>query len=131
MIVLDTDVLIEILDKKSKKGDKILEKLTESGKKICTTSINMHEILYGLYKQKKRGVAGKVKALDALTFSKEDATISSKLEAELEKKGKPVARLDCMIAAIVIGRNAKLCTLNLKHFTHFERFGLKIFDVKR
>lgn len=31
MIVLDTDVLIEIFDKKSVKGDEALEKLSEKG----------------------------------------------------------------------------------------------------
>ncbi len=31
MILLDTDVLIEILDKKSKKGDEALARLSESG----------------------------------------------------------------------------------------------------
>ena len=50
MIVLDTDVLIEIFDKRSVKGDEALGKLVESGEDIATTVINLHEILYGLEK---------------------------------------------------------------------------------
>ena len=48
MIVVDTDVLIEILDRRSVKGEKALEKLVESGESACITVINLHEVLYGL-----------------------------------------------------------------------------------
>jgi tRNA(fMet)-specific endonuclease VapC len=47
MIVIDTDVLIEILDKKSEKGGDALNRILQSGEEIATTTINMHEILYG------------------------------------------------------------------------------------
>jgi len=45
----------------------------------------------------------------------------------MEKGGRKVARLDCMIAAIAINRDAYLYTLNTKHFTGFEEFRLKLF----
>ena len=50
MIAIDTDVLIEILDKKSVKGDEALKQILQSEEEICTTVINIHEILYGLHK---------------------------------------------------------------------------------
>jgi tRNA(fMet)-specific endonuclease VapC len=53
MIVIDTDVLIEILDKKSEKGGDALNRILQSGEEIATTTINMHEILYGLSKYAK------------------------------------------------------------------------------
>ena len=53
MIVLDTDVLIEILDKKSKRGSQAFDRLLESGEEVTTTSTNLHEILYGLHKYGK------------------------------------------------------------------------------
>ena len=34
MIVIDTDVLIEIFDRKSQKGEEALEKIVESGERI-------------------------------------------------------------------------------------------------
>ncbi len=40
MIILDTDVLIEIMDKKSKKGEELLKRIVESGKDICITAID-------------------------------------------------------------------------------------------
>ena len=48
MIVLDTDVLIEIFDRKSAVGEEILGKI--EGYKVATTSINLHEIVYGFYR---------------------------------------------------------------------------------
>ena len=43
MIVLDTDILIEIFDKNSALGEEILGKI--EGYEIATTSINLHEIV--------------------------------------------------------------------------------------
>ncbi len=50
MIILDTDVLIEIVQKKSKIGKKIYEKILKSGEDVAITSITLHEFLYGLRK---------------------------------------------------------------------------------
>ncbi|MEM2896358.1 MAG: hypothetical protein QW265_00915 [Candidatus Bathyarchaeia archaeon] len=44
MIVLDTDVLVEIFDRKSSKGDEALNRILSSGEDIATTSINLNEI---------------------------------------------------------------------------------------
>jgi len=48
MIVLDSDVLIEILDKKSRLGEEALQRVIGSGERPTTTAINLHEVLYGL-----------------------------------------------------------------------------------
>jgi len=48
MILLDTNVLIEIFDKHSEKGDQILRRILEQGDSIGTTAINLHEVMYGL-----------------------------------------------------------------------------------
>jgi len=45
-IIVDTDVLIEILDRNSDEGDEALRKILESSENISITAINLHEILY-------------------------------------------------------------------------------------
>ena len=127
MIILDTDVLIEIMDKKSKRATELIRIIADSGEEVATTSINLHEILYGLFKMGREKKKKKVLELDIVEYNKEDARLSSILEVEVEKRGGKVARLDCMIAAIAINRDAYLYTLNTKHFTGFEEFGLKLF----
>ena len=123
MIVVDTDVLIEIFDKKSIKGDIALKKIEESGEDIAITSINLHEILYGLHKYGKKKIKG-LEQLETIEFNHDDAILSSKLELESERKGQKASRIDAMIAAITINRNAKLFTFNDKHFQMFNKLSL-------
>jgi predicted nucleic acid-binding protein len=126
MIVLDTDVLIEIFDKRSKKGDEALTKILECDDKISITAINLHEIMYGLRKYAKP--VREVLQLPVLDYGREDAQISAKLEVEAEKAGTTIRRTDAMIAAVTINNGASLYTLDLKHFKPLRAHGLKLFD---
>ncbi|MBN2065616.1 MAG: type II toxin-antitoxin system VapC family toxin [Candidatus Thermoplasmatota archaeon] len=122
MIIVDSDVLIEIFDKGSKKGETALEKLERSGEDVAITSLNLHEILYGHYK-----IGKKIKdifQIETIEFNKKDAELSAKLETEAEKKGMTISRIDTMIAAIAINRNAKIYTFNKKHFQNFKQIQL-------
>lgn len=48
MILLDTDVLIEILEKRSRTGEEMYQAVISNGDAIGTTAINPHELLFGL-----------------------------------------------------------------------------------
>ena len=124
MIVLDTDVLIEIFDRRSARGDEALRKLIERSEDVATTVINLHEILYGLEKYAKP--VRDVLLLPIIDYTKRDAQLSAELELKAESLGAPVRRTDAMIAAIVLNRGASLYTFDLKHFSIFENFGLKL-----
>jgi len=125
MIILDTDVLIEIFDKKSETGDEALKRILERGEDISITAINLHEILYGLQKYAKP--VREVLRLPVLNFTKRDANLSAKIELEAESRGTPIRRTDAMIAAITINNGASLYTLDLKHFQPLKALGLKHF----
>jgi tRNA(fMet)-specific endonuclease VapC len=125
LIVIDSDVLIEIIDRKSKKGDQALRQIVESREDIATTAISLHEVLYGLHKYGKS--VTELLQLPILSYTKKDAALSSEIELETEKKGKPVSRTDAMITAITINNGAKLYTFNLKHFNSVKDLGLKLF----
>jgi len=125
MIILDTDILIEILDKKSKKGDDAINQIIQSGEDISTTAINLHEILYGLQKYAKP--TEEILLLPVLNYTKKDSVLSSKIELQAESRGMPLRRTDTMIAAIAINNGAKLYTFDLKHIHPLTELGLKIF----
>jgi tRNA(fMet)-specific endonuclease VapC len=125
LIIIDSDVLIEILDRKSDKGDQALKQTIESGEEIATTVISLHEVLYGLHKYGKP--VKELLLLPILSYTKKDAVLSSKIELEVEKKGKTACRTDAMIAAITINNGAKLYTFNLKHFNAFQNLGLELY----
>lgn len=124
MIVLDSDVVIEILDKKSQKGDEALKRVLEKGEEVGTTAISIHEVLYGLRKYGKS--AKDLLQLPVLDYTKNDATLSSQIELQAEKEGKPLSRTDSMVAAIVVNNNATLFTFNLKHFEPLKKQGLQL-----
>ncbi len=125
MIVIDTDVLIEIFDIKSKKGEEALNKIVESNENISITAINLHEILYGLQKYAKP--VKEILQLPVLNYTKKDAKLAAEIELEMEKTGRTIRRTDAMIAAITINNDASLYTLDLKHFKPLEALGLKLF----
>ena len=125
MIVLDTDVLIEIFDKRSVKGDEALSRILDSGEDIATTSINLHEILYGLQKYAKP--VKDVLLLPVLDYTKRDAGLSAEMELKAEGMGMPIRRTDAMIAAIALNRGAALYTFDLRHFDPLKTVGLELF----
>jgi len=121
MILLDTDVLIEIFDKHSSPGDIALKKLTNTGENIAISSLTLHEMCYGLLKYGKKSVSD-LEKLEIIPFSKEDAILSATLEADYEKNG--LSRIDSMIAAIAINRKAKLYIFNQRHFNPIKELQL-------
>ena len=121
MILLDTDILIEIFDKSSNKGDEALKKIEEEGEgDVMIIALNLHELLHGLHKYASPEKINKVLILDTLGFEKGDAALSARLEAESEKKGKKLSRMDSMIAAVAINKSLKLFTYNKKHYQDIE-----------
>ena len=52
---------------------------------------------------------------------------ASKIEFEVEKKGKIACRTDAMIAAITINNGAKLYTFNIKHFKALQDLGIELY----
>lgn len=128
MIIVDTDVLIDIFDKQSERGALALQKLDHSGEDIAITSITLHEILFGHYKFNKK--VKDILQINTIEFSKKDAEVSAKIELDLEKKGKTASRIDTMIAAIAINRKAKIYTFNKKHFQDIKQLDLFDWNLK-
>ncbi len=126
MIVIDTDVLIEIFEKQSEKGDEALRKIAEAGEDIGITTITLHEVLYGIYKYAKE--AQNILGLPVLEYTKADSVLSAALEFETEGRGRRVRRTDTMIAAITINNKGKLYTFDRDHFKDMQRNGLELFN---
>ena len=124
MLVLDSDVLIEILRKGSTRGDEALETLKALDDDIVTTAINVHEVLYGLVKYGKH--APDFMRIRTLPYTRKDAVLSASLEPHAEDAGTPFSRTDAMIAAVALNNSAKLYTFNRPHFQAFREQGLEL-----
>ena len=126
MIVLDTDVLIKILNKKSLQGQEIYEKLEKNGGHFGITSITLYETLYLFMKMKLE--TPPIHLLQVYGFSKQDAQKAAELEIELENRGVKAKATVLMISSIVINKGASLCSLNAD-FNELKSVGLKLFMV--
>ncbi len=125
MIILDTDVLIEIFDRNSTAGERCYIRILESREPFCTTALSVHEVRYGLEKYAKK--SQELSDLPALDYTAEDAKLSSALELMAERKGRKIRRMDSMIAATVINNGAHIFTMDTRHFAVFEGAGLSLF----
>lgn len=81
--------------------------------------------MFGLYKYADNKKIDKVKLLDVVDFTKDDAALSAKIEVKAERKGEKVPRFDAMIASVAMNRGFKLFTFNKDHFEGLE--GLVLF----
>jgi tRNA(fMet)-specific endonuclease VapC len=119
MTFLDTDIISYFLDANIKVKEKILE-IIDRDEPICTTVINIYEILKGFKwkNNKKKESQFKEFLEDVVIFTIDNDVISiaSDLYASLRKNGKTIGDADILIAAIVIKNNGILVSNNIKHY---------------
>ena len=118
MLVIDTNILIEI----EKRNEKIVGELMELKKShpqnISITSAVYAEFLFGFLKIKKEKEAEKyLQNCEIINFDKESAVIFANTKKTLEEKGASIPVLDILTASCVISKGATFVTLD----NHFDR----------
>ena len=104
--------MIEILDRQSKTGQQLVERIQKSNDSFAITALTLMNILHGFIKLQKNILP--IYSLRVCEFSKKDAQKAVELQIDLEKKGKIVNKTLIMIAAIALNERAYLCTLDKK-----------------
>ena len=119
MIFLDTDIISYYFNANIKIKKKILEAI-DNNENICTTVINIYEILKGFRwkNNKNKEIQFKEFLEDVIVFTIDDDVIeiASEIYSNLRKNGKTIGDADILIAAIVIKNNGILVTNNIKHY---------------
>ena len=126
MIILDTNVVSELMEVEPAAEVEVwLDRTDESA--LWLTTILVFEIKGGLdrmddSRRKRRLLA----ALDALLqidfrervlpFDLDAAMEAARLDAERERRGRPIDVRDTLIAGIAISRGAAIATRNVRHF---------------
>jgi tRNA(fMet)-specific endonuclease VapC len=127
MIFLDTNIISYYFNANTKIKEKLLE-IIDKDENICTTVINIYEILKGFrWKNNKRKENQFNEFLeDVIVFTIDDdvVNIASDLYSNLRKKGKTIGDADILIAAIVIKNEGTLISNNTKHYEGIERLKL-------
>jgi tRNA(fMet)-specific endonuclease VapC len=126
--VIDTDIIIYYL-----KSDKNVAKKFASTNpdEMATTIINYTELLFGAYKSSKQEknlstiesfFSNNMKIID---FDKKSAAVFSRLKAQLQQQGIPIADMDLIIASICISNGLTLVTNNLRHFQRIRELTIE------
>jgi tRNA(fMet)-specific endonuclease VapC len=127
MIFLDTNIISYYFNANNKVKEKLMEAV-DSDEEICTTVINIYEILKGFRwkNNKKKEEQFKEFLEDVVVFSIDNdaINIASDLYADLRKKGKTIGDADIFIAAIVISNKGILITNNVKHYADIKQLEL-------
>jgi predicted nucleic acid-binding protein len=126
MIILDTNVVSELMEvEPAAEVEAWFDRTDESA--LWLTTILVFEIKGGLdrmddSRRKRRLLA----ALDALLqidfrervlpFDLDAAMEAARLDAERERRGRPIDVRDTLIAGIAISRGAAIATRNVRHF---------------
>ena len=130
MLVLDTNILIELVSHNPsiiKELQKVLEKHPSQP---YTTSPSYSEFLYGYTKSP---VHEQEKAKEFLNqfillhTTKASSQILAELKHNLESKGKPIPVFDMLIASIVMDKKATFITLD-EHFKNIPNLSVIILD---
>lgn len=132
MILLDTNVVIAIVNDRPAVVRVKFERHLADARTIAVSSIVMYELRYGIAKSKLRTqnesllrafIDGPVALLP---FDDEDASSASAIRAVLEKLGTPIGPYDLLIAGQALRHNATLVSANTREFKRVK--GLRIED---
>lgn len=119
MYLLDSSAIIEILHN-TEKGKKIVALVDKNP--VCTTSINVYEILLGEREKESEKINQFFSSLKILNFDDNSAKFSVELEKKLIRFGKTINKIDILIAGICKSNNKTIVSLD----SDFKRIG----DIK-
>ena len=126
-ICLDTNILVELLRKKSETIEKV-KSFQDDNIILATTIINSFELYYGAYKPNRSKNIDLVKELlDKLVILEWDddfSEVAGKVLADLDRKGQKIEFRDLFIGVIAFRNDFTLITNNLSHFKRIQ--GLKV-----
>lgn len=126
MIALDTNVVSELM--RPAPSPAVLKSLSKySPHQVCTSSITVAEILYGIEllptgKRKNELLAGAERLFRVvlggriLVFDEAAAQNFSQIAVERRRHGRPISELDAQIAAVARVHDATLSTRNVGDF---------------
>jgi len=127
MIFLDTNIISYYFNANENIKQKLLE-LIDNDENICTTVINVYEILKGLKWRNNKNIEDQFKEfledVSVFTIDSNVINIASDIYSYLRKNGKTIGDADILIAAIVIKNDGVLVSNNTKHYEDIKQLKL-------
>jgi tRNA(fMet)-specific endonuclease VapC len=127
VIVLDTDVLIDVLDGREPWAAWFEKELPS--RRLATTAISRFELLAGAGSEEEVSLLRTfLRPLAVLSFDREAADRAAWEGLRLRVDGNPLPMADLAIAGICLELGASLLTRNRRHFSRIE--GLRLEGVE-
>ena len=128
MYLLDTNICIYIINKRSAKAIEKISNLNPSEIKI--SSITVAEMEYGASKSANREMNRSalkrfLSPFEIINFDTKDAEIYGIIRAELERNGNIIGPYDMQLAAQALRWNYIFVTNNIKEFQRINRLKLE------
>ena len=128
MKCLDSDLIIAHLQGNQTATEAI--KKLELKDILVTTSINIFEILFGVFNSKypedRENADKSLSSLDVLEFGRKEAEFAGKVYADMMKKGKPISLKDLFIGSTALSAHSEMVTRNVRDFQRIP--GLKVIE---
>lgn len=128
MVMLDTNTLIYFF-----KGMGEVEEhlFSYSPKDIFIPSIVIYELQVGIAKsnnpkKREKQLSTILEQVNIIEFGEKEAKVSALIQADLERKGRPIGAMDILIAGCAKAHNLTLVTHNTREFMRVE--GLSLSD---
>lgn len=113
-ILVDSTVLIDYL-----RGREVVSRVDEvrrAGDVLCTTGINVEEIVRGLRPSEKAGAEKLFRGLTIISIGAPEGWQAGMWRRQFASRGVTLAQADCLIAAAALKARAVLATGNPRDF---------------
>jgi len=104
------------------RGDERAAAFVKKHPDLCTTIINVQEVLFGVENEEK--IRPFFEALTILSYDYDSVTKVVALKKDLYASGNPIGAFDEMIAGICLTHKLNIVTRNTKHFSRVR--GLQV-----
>lgn len=132
MILLDTNVVVALLNDRSARVRATFDSRTDTGQHLALSSIVVFELEYGIARSERQRANAAMLAQfvtrlsGVVDFDAEDAAAAGRIRASLDAAGTPIGPYDVLIAGQALRRGATLVTANTREFARVP--GLKLED---
>ena len=125
MVVADTDVLIDALERREPSAVARVRHLASRGE-LVTTAVTLFELTAGprTTPAQLELIQAELASVEVLPVTRGSADLAAAAHRLLSRGGRGVALQDTLIAAICIEHGHPLLTRNRAHFERFVPFGL-------
>lgn len=113
--LIETDILIDLFNKKAK-ADELISETSKHGRTVASV-VTIAELRAGWDDKKASYYLPKLYAIvEVVNVTKEIAEYAGKLRNTYGKKGKVLPTIDTLIAATCIANDYTLVTRNIRHY---------------